>query len=120
MEPTRADTLEGEHLEAIDIVTRMMLLSLYEHIDELIQGYPYEVVLVDKWDDDIFVVYHMFLIDVFRVLKIPRRCHETFTKFFTQLRENGIQNCYIEYVGREDDGEPILKVCGGGFSRYVS
>ena len=84
MEPTRAHTLEGEHLEAIDIVARMMLLGLYEHIDELVPGYPYEVVLVDKWDDDIFVVYCMF-IDVFRVLKIPRRCHETFTKFLHGL-----------------------------------
>jgi len=118
MEPARADTLEGEHLEAIDIVARMMLLGLYEHIDELVPGYPYEVVLVDKWDDDIFVVYCMF-IDVFRVLQIPRRCHETFTKFFTQLRENGVQNFYIEYVGRADDREPVPKVYGCGFSMYV-
>jgi len=97
-----------------------MFLGLYEHIDELIEGYPYKVVLVDRWGDDIFVVYHKILIDVFRVLQIPRRCHETFTSFFERLKANNIQNCYLEYVGRADDGEPVFKVYGGGFSVYVS
>ena len=96
-----------------------MLLGLYEHIHELREGYPYEVVVVDKWDDDIFVVYHKILIDVFRVLQIPLRCHETYTRFFERLKNN-IQNCYIEYVGRADDGEPVLKAYGGGFHVYVS
>ena len=81
MEPTPPATPEAEHLEAVGIISRMMLLGLYEHIYELIEGYPYEVVVVDKWDGDIFVVYHKILIDVFRVLQIPRRCHETFTRF---------------------------------------
>ena len=94
MEPTPAATLEGEHLEAVDIVTRIMLLGLYEHINELIEGYPYEVALVDKWGDDIFVVYYKILLDIFRVLQIPRRCHETFTRLCTQLRENGVQNLF--------------------------
>jgi len=120
MEPTPAATLEGEHLEAVDIITRMMLLVLYEHIYELIEGYPYEVAVVDKWGDDIFVVYYKILLDVFRILQIPRRYHETFTRFCTQLRENGVQNCYLEYVGRADDGEPVLKVYGGGFHAYMS
>ena len=119
MEPTPAATLKGEHLEAVDIITRMMLLGLYEHINELIEGYPYEVAVVDKWRDGIFVVYYKILFDVFRILQIPRRCHETFTRFCTQLRENGVQNCYLEYVGRADDGEPVVKVYGGGFSVYV-
>jgi len=76
-------------------------------------------VVVDRWGDDIFVVYNFNLIDVFRVIQIPRRCHETFTRFFAELRENGVQNCYTEYVGRADDGEPVLKAYGGGFSTYV-
>jgi len=120
MEPTPAATPEAEHLEAVGIISRMMLLGLYEHIHELIEGYPYEVVVVDKWDGDIFVVYHKIVIDVFRVLQIPRRCHETFTRFFERLKTNNIQNCYIEYVGRADDGEPVLKAYGGGFHVYVS
>jgi len=97
----------------------MMLLGLYEHIHELIEGYPYEVAVVDRWGDDIFVVYYKILLDVFRVLQIRRR-HETFTRFNTQLRENGVQNCYLEYVGRTDDGEPVLKVYGGGFHVYMN
>jgi len=75
MQPTPAATLEGEHLQAVDIVTRIILLGLYEHIDELIEGYAYEVALVDKCSDDIFVVYYKILLDTFRVLQIPRRCH---------------------------------------------
>ena len=98
----------------------MMFLGLYEHIDELIEGYPFEVALVDKWGDDIFVGYNKILIDVFRIFQIPRRYHETFTRFFERLKTNNIQNCYIEYVGRADDGEPVLKAYGGGFHVYVS
>ena len=120
MGPSPAATLEAVHLEAVGIIDRKMFLGLYEHIDELIEGYPYKVVLVDRWGDDIFVVYHKILIDVFRVLQIPRRCHETFTSFFERLKANNIQNCYLEYVGRADDVEPVFKVYGGGFSVYVS
>jgi hypothetical protein len=120
MEPTPPATLEGEHLEAVDIITRMMLLGLYEHINELLDGYPYEVEVVDRWGDDIFVVYYKILLDVFRVLQIPRKCHETFTRFCTQLMGNGVQNCYLKYVGRTDDGKPVLKIYGGGFHVYMS
>ena len=91
----------------------MMFFGLYEHIGELIEGYPYEVLLVDRWDDDIFVVYHKILIDVFRVLQIPR-CHETFTSFFELLKANNIQNCYLECVGRADDGNPCSRYMAVG------
>jgi len=47
MEPSPAATPEAENLEAVGIISRMMLLGLYEHIDELIEGYPYEVAVVD-------------------------------------------------------------------------
>jgi len=120
MEPSPAATLEGKHLEAVGIISRMMLLGLYEHIHELKEGCPYEVVIVDEWDGDIFVVYRKILIVIFRVLQIPRRCHETFTRFFERIKTNNIQNCYIEYVGVADDGEPVLKAYGGGFHVYVN
>jgi len=65
MEPSLADTLEAEqHVQTIEIISRMMYLGLYQHIDELIEGYPYEVVVVDKWGDGIFVIYNFNLIDV--------------------------------------------------------
>jgi hypothetical protein len=85
MEPSPAPTnnLEAEqHVQTVNIISRMMFLGLYQHIDELIEGYPYEVVVVDNWGSDIFVIYNFNLIDVFRVIQIPRRCHETFTRFF--------------------------------------
>jgi len=86
MEPTRADTPEAElPLDPVATITRMLLLGLFEHVDELIERYPYEVALIDRWGDDI-AVYHK--VPVFRVLQIPRRCHETFTRFCLQLEQN--------------------------------
>ena len=118
MEPTRADTPEAELLiDPVDTITRMMLLGLFEHIDALIEGYPYEVALIDKWGDDIFAVYHK--VPVFRILEIPRSCHETFSRFCMRLKENRGENVYLEFAGRTDDGEPVLKVYGGGFRVYM-
>jgi len=69
MEPSLADTLEAEqHVQTIEIISRMMYLGLYQHIDELIEGYPYEVVVVDKWVVDIFVILNFNFIDVFRLI----------------------------------------------------
>ena len=117
MEPTRANSPEDElPLDPVDMITRLMFLGLLEHV-ELIERHPYEVVLIDKWGDNIFAVYHK--VPVFRVLQIPRRCHETFSRFCMRLKENKIQNCYLEYVGRADK-EPVLKVYGGGFHVYMS
>ena len=97
-----------------------MLLGFYERIDELVEGYPYEVAVVDRWNGDIYVVYYKSLLDVFRILQIPRGCHETFTKFLKRIKTNNIQNCFIEFVGRTDDGEPVLEAHGGGFHVYMS
>jgi len=74
--------------------------------------------LIDKWGDDIFAVYHK--VPVFRVLQMPQRYHETFSKFCMRLKENNVENCYLEYSGRADDGEPVLKVYGGGFHVYMN
>jgi len=89
MEPSPAGTLELEaekHVETVELINRMMSLDLYEHFDELIEGYPYEVVIVDKWVDDIFVVLSFNLIDVFRLIQIPQRCHKSFTRFLQFLK----------------------------------
>jgi len=120
MEPTPAATPEDDHLEAVGIIRRMVLLGFYERIDELTEVYPYEVAVVDRWKGDIFVVYYKSLLDEFRILKIPRGCHETFTKFVERIKTSNIQNCYIAYVGLTDDGEPVLKAHGGGFHVYMS
>ena len=66
------------------------------------------------------MVYYKSLLDGLRILKIPRGCHETFTKFLEKIETNKILNCYIAYVGQTDDGEPVLKACGGGFHAYMS
>jgi len=92
MNPTRADTPEAElPLDPVDMITRMMLLGLFEHV-ELIEKDSYEGALIDKWGDNIFAVYHD--VPVFRALQIPRRCHETLTTFCMQLKENRIENLF--------------------------
>jgi hypothetical protein len=69
MEPSLADTLEAEqHVQTIEIISRMMYLGLYQHIDKLIEGYPYEVVVVDKCVVDIFVILNFNFINVFRLI----------------------------------------------------
>jgi len=65
-------------------------------------------------------VFCLFKIHQFRVLQIPRRCHQTFSRFCMRLEENRVENIYLEYAGRADDGEPVLKVYGGGFHVYMS
>jgi len=118
MEPARADTPDALPLDPVDTITRMMLLGLLEHVNELIEKRPYEVVLIDRWGDGIFVVYDK--VPVFRILEIPRTCHETFSRFCMRLKENRVENVYLVFAGRTDDGEPVLKEYGGGFHVYMS
>ena len=48
-------------------------------IEELIAGYPYAVMFVDRWFGDIFVVVENCLIDEFTLLRLPQTYHESFT-----------------------------------------
>ena len=118
MEPARADTPEALPIDPVDTITRMMLLCLLENVDELVEKRPYEVALIDRWGDGIFVVYDK--VTVFRTLEIPRGCHETFSRFCLRLKANRVENVYLEFAGRTDDGEPVLKVYGAGFLVYMS
>jgi len=68
--------------------------------------------------DDIFAVYDK--ITVFGFLEIPRSCHAPFTTFCMKLKENRVENVYLEFAGRTDEGDPVLKVHGGGFHVYMS
>jgi len=118
MEPARADNPEALPLDPVDTITRMMLLGLLEHVDELIEKHPYEVALIDRWGDGIFVVYDK--VTVFIILEIPRGCHETFSRFCLRLKENRVENVYLEFSGRTDEGEHVLKVYGGGLHVYMN
>jgi len=118
LEPARADTPEAVPLDPVDTITRMMLFDLLEHVNELIERHPYDVVLFDKWGDGIFAVYHK--VPVFRILEIPRSCHETFSRFSMRLKENRVENVYLEFAGRTDEWEPVFKVYGGWFHVYMS
>jgi len=113
MEPARADTPEALPIDPVNIITRMLFHGLLENIGELVEKRPYEIALIEKLGDDIFAVYDKGT--VFRILQIPRRCHEPFRKFCLKLKENRVEECYLEFAGRMDDGEPILRVSGGEF-----
>ena len=71
---------------------RMVSLSMYQPIDELIEDYPYTVVLVDRWLEDIFVVLTYNNIYVFELTRIPQRCHVAFTRFLRVLKENNVED----------------------------
>jgi len=116
MEPTRADTPEALPIDPVDI-TRMLFHGLLENIGELVEKRPYEVALIEKLGDDIFAVYDKGT--VFRILQIPRRYHEQFRKFCVKIKENRVENVYLAFAGRTDDGEPVLKVSGGDFHVYM-
>jgi len=92
---------------------------MYRPVDELIEDYPYTVVLVDRWLEDIFVVLTYNNIDVFELTRIPQRCHVAFTRFLRVLKENNVEDLNLEYLGNLDNKEPLLHVYGGGFSTYV-
>jgi len=117
MEPARADTPEALPIDPVDTITRMLLLGLLENVGDLVEKWPYEVALIEKLGDDIFAVYDK--VTGFRILQIPRGCHKPFRKFCLKLKENRVKNVYFELAGRTDDGEPVLKVSGGGFHVYV-
>ena len=51
-------------------------------------------------------VFYLFKIHQFRVLQISRRCHEIFSRFCMRLKEDRVENMYLEYACRTDDGEP--------------
>jgi len=117
MEPTRANTPETLPIDPVDIVIRMLFYGLLENVGELVEKQPYEVALIEKLGDDIFAVYDKGT--VFRILQIPRRCHETFRKFCVKIKENQVEDVFLELAGRRDDGEPVLKVSGGDFHFYT-
>jgi len=117
MEPTRADTPEAVPIDPVVIISRMLFHGLLENIGDLVEKRPYEVALIEKFGDDIFAVYDKGT--VFRILQIPRRCHETFRKFCVKIKENRVEDVFLELSGRRDAGEPVLKVSGGDFHFYT-
>jgi len=70
----------GQPVQNIPPFDRMVSLGMYRPVDELTEGYPYTVALVDRWLEDIFVVLTYNYIDVFELTRIPQ-CHEAFTRF---------------------------------------
>jgi len=100
MEPARADTPEALPIDPVDTITRMLLFGLLENAGNLVEKRPYEVALIEKLGDDIFAVYDKGT--VFRILQIPRGCHEPFRKFYIKLKENRVENVYLELAGRTD------------------
>jgi len=109
----------GQPVQNIPPFDRMVSLGMYRAVDELIEGYPYTVALVDRWLEDIFVVLTYNYIVVFELTRITQRCHEAFTRFLMVLKENNVEDLNLEYLGNLDNEEPLLHVYGSGFSTYV-
>jgi len=95
------------------------LLDMYIPIEHLVEDYNYAVACVDRWFGDIFVVVENSIIGEFHLLLLPQAYHEPFTQFLHALQERDEQNLYIQYLGFAQEGRPVLRVHGGGFSTYM-
>jgi len=103
----------------LQTVNIMISLGMYQSVDTLIRGYPYVVILVLRRVHDIFVVLKHNFIDEFRIIRLPQRLLEPFRRLLIINKLNNVNQFYIEYVSNTDDGEPILRASGWGFSTYV-
>ena len=112
MEPTPTCTLQAEQqqqpVQTLEpLLNQIMSLVMYMPIEDLIEDYHYEVVFVDRWFDDIFVVLNNCLIDEFNLIRLPQSYHESLTRFLGVLQSNNVQNLYIEYLGSAHEGRPL-------------
>jgi len=74
---------------------------------------------VDRLDNDIFVVFHNWITDEFNILKLPQRYREKFTLFLHTIKEQNVQDLYIENLGSTLAGNPFFRAFGGGFNLYL-
>ena len=81
------------------------IVSLLPHtpIEQLIEDHPFAVACVDRWHD-IFVVFHNWLTDKFNVLKLPQRYHEPLAVLLQAIKEQNVQDLYIENLGTTFNG----------------
>jgi len=118
MEPP---TLNAEQpLQTVEMIERMLTLGLRIPFEELLFDYPYPVVLIDRWGDDIFMVLARMDMELFRIIQLPRSYHESFIRFLTVIKNNNVDDLYLEYLGSVNEEEPILRLSGGGFSTYMA
>jgi len=122
MESSPISTLQAEQQQppvpAEQMLQQILSLGMYRPIDELLEDYPYAVVFVDRWFDDIFVVVENCLIGDFNLLRLPQTYHESFTRFLDVIRSSDVQNLFIEYLGSAE-GQPLLRAYGGRFCTYL-
>jgi len=116
MEPT-AEQQPVQNLQPLrgEIVS----LCMYMPIEDLVEDYSYEVVIVDVWFGDIYVVIDNFIIDTFNIICLPPSYHESFTQFLAVIKSNNVQSLYIKYMGSAEEGHHLLRAHGGGVSRYM-
>ena len=105
MEPTA----EQQHVQNLQpLLGEIVSLGMYMPIEDLLEDYSYEVVNVDMWFGDIYVVIDNCIIAAFNIIRIPPSYHESFTWFLAVIKSNNVQNLYIEYMGSAEEGHPFL------------
>ena len=80
-QPTPPPPLAGPDMQHI------LSLGMEMSIEQLID-HPYAVACVDRWLDDIFVVFENWLTAEFNILRLPRRYHELFTVFLQTIKQS--------------------------------
>ena len=73
-------------------------------IEDLLEDYSYEVVIVDMWFGDTYVVIDNCIIDAFNIICLPPSYHESFTRFLAVIKYNNVQTCTLNIwaVQRKD------------------
>jgi len=96
------ESLEAAH--ARNLASR----GIHQPVETLIAGQTYDIVYVHRRLRDIFVVSKHTFYKQFKIIRLPRRCHETFNTFFDTIREFYVKKLYFVFTGFTDDGEPVF------------
>ena len=89
--------------------------GIYQSLDTLVAGQVYDLVNACHRYHDIFVVLKHNFLTLYKVILLPRRCHENLKRILNFIDEYHVENVYFTYTGNTADGEPVFVVDGGGF-----
>ena len=93
--------------------------GIYQPFDTLVAGQVYDLVNACHRFHDIFVVMKHNFLTLYKVILLPRRCHENFKKFLNIIDLYYVEKVYFTYTGHMSDGKRVFLVDGGGFCQTL-
>jgi len=113
MEPT-AEQQPVQNLQPL--LGEIVSLGMYMPIEDLLEDYSYEVVIVDLWFGDIYVVIDNCIIDAFNIIRLPPSYHESFTQFLAVIKSNNVQTCTLNIWAVQRKDTPFLGHMAAGLA----